>query len=224
VKRENMTPQNGNMSGYESNALSEEAIPCPQPAGFDLATLTIVGNQIEIATPREEAFIVEECRERALLEWAENRVTERRVWSRANEDGNRFDYTFHGAFLIAHLLTGSVEQAESAMLDAIDRWDSDDGEAALFRQVLDTAVQRPIGYALLTFNSTTSPGALLPAELQVVLRLSPHLRQSFVLRILVGLSREACAGMLHVSCARVDEFTCAALRCLALSQTPGSNN
>ena len=196
-----MTLRNANVAVCETDAQAKRAILQPQRTGFDMAKLPLVGKQNK-------------------LEWNEN-LSDARMWSRANED--RIDRTFQRAFLAAHLLTGSIEQAESAILDAIERWDPDDADEVLFHQVLMAAVRKPIEYALFSFDRTASPEAALPAELEVVLRLSAPLRQAFVLRILVGLSRDDCAGMLRLSCARVDEFTCTALRCLAFfPQQPGA--
>ena len=51
-----------------------------------------------------------------------------------------------------------------------------------------------------------SPGSpeFLPVELQRVLRLSTRLRQCFVLRFLMAMPRQYCAGLLHIDAEEVD--------------------
>ena len=121
------------------------------------------------------------------------------------------------AFYAAHLLTGSIQQAERAVLEAIDSFDPHHGNGeTLFRNALQAAVQNAITPMLAAdTKSSEAVGVCLPAELQAVLDLAPDLRRCFVLRALVGLSRRASALILRLSARRVDEYTCAALRCLA---------
>jgi DNA-directed RNA polymerase specialized sigma24 family protein len=113
------------------------------------------------------------------------------------------------AFLAAHLLTANAEQAESAVMEAIASWDPDDDcEEALFERVLNIALRGQPS------DVPDSPASFLPAELQAVVHLSPQLRRCFVLRILVGLSRQACARLLHWESRQVDQYTSAALKVL----------
>jgi len=118
------------------------------------------------------------------------------------------------ALLAAHLLTGSLQQAEEATLEAIDSWNpSDEPEEALFQNVLDAAAREQVDP---NPNKPDSSGSYLPNELKAVLRLAPQLRRCFVLRILVGLPTEVCARLLCLHSDLVDRYTCDALRCLAL--------
>jgi hypothetical protein len=117
--------------------------------------------------------------------------------------------TMTRAFLAAHLLTASAEQAENAVADAINSWDSAD-EDALFSEVLAVAIKdhaRPWSASRASWSES-----FLPAELRPVLDLPPDLRRCFVLRILVGLPEEYCAGLLRLSSRLVDEYTCEALK------------
>jgi hypothetical protein len=120
------------------------------------------------------------------------------------------------AFRTAHLLTASVHQAESAVLKAIDSIDPDgDSEETLFGSTMHAAVG-PVEHKLQsTPNQPASTGSSVPIELQGVLNLSKDLRRCFVLRVLVGMSRQACARLLRLNARRVDQYTCAALQCLS---------
>lgn len=120
------------------------------------------------------------------------------------------------AFLAAHLLTGSPEQAECAVLEAVASWGPDRSEDELLNQVLRAAVRRAAQDAEAPGDEADSSGIFLPAALQAVLRLAPLLRRCYVLRVLVRLPRHVCACMLDLPVQRVDQYTCAALRCLPL--------
>jgi hypothetical protein len=119
------------------------------------------------------------------------------------------------AFLAAHLLTASAQQAESAVLEAIDSWDPDgDTEEALFQRVLKIALRRQSGPAPLSSNLPEAGASLLPPELEAVLRLAPPLRCCFVLRVLAGFSRQVSAQLLDLLARQVDQYTNAAMKCL----------
>jgi len=109
-------------------------------------------------------------------------------------------------FITAILLTGSVKQAEAAVLDCTDSPNLLGTAAAAIRQ---TAV-RPEETA-----DRKAAAELLPIELRNVLRLPPDLRPYFVLRMLMQMTRESCAALLKVDPARVDEATCQAVIQLA---------
>ena len=126
------------------------------------------------------------------------------------------------AFLAAHLLTGSPEQAECAVLEAIASWSPDRSQDELFEKVLHAAVRGAAEDAQSLANEADSPDTSLPGPLQAVLRLAPLVRQCYVLRVLVRLPRKACASLLDLSLQRVDQYTCAALRCLPLLAQPTS--
>jgi hypothetical protein len=121
-----------------------------------------------------------------------------------------FERTLTRAFNAAHLLTASILQAEAAVLKAIDRFDpSRDTDETLFGYALRSAVQSQPGH------QPESTGQPLPKELQAVLNLARELRYCFVLRVLIGMSKQACAQLLGVNVQKVDECTCTAMRLLA---------
>src|SRR5260370_9550538 len=113
------------------------------------------------------------------------------------------------AFRAAYLLTASIQQAEAAVLAAIDRFDPDrDTKEILLQNAIRAAVQCPS-------TQSQSAEALPLPELQAVLSLPATLRRCFVLRVLVGLSRSACAGLLRFSVGDVNGYTCSALQAQA---------
>ena len=118
------------------------------------------------------------------------------------------------AFRTAHLLTASVHQAESAVLKAIESFDPDgDSEETLFQSAMHAAVHGQVEVKLQ--SASNQPASLVPVELQSVLDLSQNLRRCFVLRVLVGMSRQACARLLRLTVRSVDYYTCAAFHSLA---------
>jgi DNA-directed RNA polymerase specialized sigma24 family protein len=123
--------------------------------------------------------------------------------------------TISRAFLAAHLLTASRQQAESAVMEALDSWDpAKDNEEALLPRVLRAAVRAQFGALSSSFNEPVSARVHLPAELRSVLALPPQLRRCFVLRILIGLSQQVCARLLYLRSYEVNQYTSAALKCL----------
>jgi len=125
------------------------------------------------------------------------------------------------AFLTAHLLTGSRENGENAVLEAIDAWDGQkQDEDELFEHVVSASV-RGRG----TAGADHGDVSLLPAELRAVVSLPRHLRHCFVLRTLAGLSQAECARMLRLHPLFVGQCTCAAMKrlpSLAEEATSGS--
>jgi hypothetical protein len=116
------------------------------------------------------------------------------------------------ALLTAHLLTGSLEQAEKATLEALDSWNPDDEpEEELLQHVLDAAARAQVEP---NPDHPDSSGSYLPSELNAVLRLAPQLRRCFVLRILAGLPTDVSARLLGLRSEQVDEYTCAGLQSL----------
>ena len=111
------------------------------------------------------------------------------------------------AFVAAHLLTGSAEEAERATMAAMELWDPDrETQEVFFQNVLEVAAVAPE-----TPDVPCVSDAYLPRELRAVLRLPLLPRRCFVLRIIAGLPPDVCARILQVSASSVDEFTCAAL-------------
>ena len=113
------------------------------------------------------------------------------------------------AFRTAHLLTGTLQLAERAVLQGIDRLDPD-------RISEDSLLQNTIAAALRINSSEPAPAESMdPVEMRAVLRLPEELRQCFVLRVLVRLPRPACARLLELNAGVIEDYTCAALQRLA---------
>jgi len=126
------------------------------------------------------------------------------------ESKRLLERTLGRALYAAHLLTASIRQAEAAVVKAIDWFDPDrDDEDTLFRYALRAAVEAPAEHQM---ESTGSP---LPVELQAILNLTRELRHCFVLRVLIGMSKQACAQLLGLNVHIVDECTCIAMQRLA---------
>ena len=120
-------------------------------------------------------------------------------------------------FWIALLLSTNAKQAEAAVADSIGSL----GPHNLSTDVLLVCVVRlsvqynsalyDLGEA---FNNSLS---LLPRELDAVLHLRAKLRHCFVLRILQGLTAEACSTLLQLSADEVGVSVCAGVLELAKS-------
>lgn len=125
------------------------------------------------------------------------------------------DHEIKRAFLAAHLLTANTEQAERAVLEAIDqRHSAEQTEDAFFARMVTAAIRTQAGYESSSVDNPEPDEWLLPTELEAVLDLSPPLRRCFVLRMLAGLSRDVCARLLRLNVRTVDQYTAAALECL----------
>jgi len=108
-------------------------------------------------------------------------------------------------FITAILLSSNVKRAEAAVLNGIQSMD------------LDQTATSACGEEGPDDNNYEfkAAAALLPAELQRVLQLTRDLRRCFVLRMLVGMSRERCAALLDIDVAQVDQGTYMAVTELA---------
>jgi hypothetical protein len=118
------------------------------------------------------------------------------------------DEALNQAYTTAFLLTGNPAQAEASVLEGIRTMEHDNvSRDALLPGTLTASVASP--------SELQSDVASLPPELRRVLRLSLDLRRSYVLRFLVGLSREVCARMLNRDIHQIDDLVCASARALA---------
>lgn len=119
------------------------------------------------------------------------------------------------AFFTAILLTGSLEWAERAVLEGIAACDLNCKPAmTLYSRTLRAATEQ--GAHDRPLEESESAAGLLPAELSRLLKLSPlDCRRCFVLHILAGLPRSACARLLDLSVYEVAEHTSIALKWLA---------
>jgi DNA-directed RNA polymerase specialized sigma24 family protein len=117
--------------------------------------------------------------------------------------------------LAAHLITGSLEHAEQAVLKAVEQWIPHEESEDKF---LSIVIHEAAGMdASPEPREPIMPGHCLSEELKAVLRLEPLLRSCFVLRNLVGLPSRDCARLLRLLPGEIDEYNVCALRRLALS-------
>jgi len=121
------------------------------------------------------------------------------------DEHNTLDEAFRAAFM----LTGSIEVAETAVLDGIAALESIHaaGEALIFESV-KSAIQRRTSCS----DQCAQAFADLPVELRRLFLLAPFNRDCFVLRILVGIPSATCAAVLRVPVHKIDAFLCAALQ------------
>lgn len=129
-------------------------------------------------------------------------------------------------FLTALLLTGTVERAEAAVLQSIKVLDADDISAEpLLQATVRCSIGLQSGIGGQEIDGLEHGSRILPSELKCVLHLPFQLRHCFVLRILAGFPREACASVLQLKPSQIDECTCSAILRLAelsFSQTMDS--
>ena len=121
------------------------------------------------------------------------------------------------AFVTAFLLSGNAQRAEDAVSESIARMTTGNSSGDdLLQGAVKAAVRRQPGPwgALKQWEPAF---ARLPLELRRVLWLAPHLRQCFVLRVLVGLPGEACACLLNSDADQVDRGASDAMLQLASS-------
>jgi hypothetical protein len=126
-------------------------------------------------------------------------------------------------FVTAYLLTGRIDLAEKATLDAIDAWMPDNESAeAIFGHGVAAALRKRGKRDASGLSRDNVTHLCLPAELRTVRELSPALRRSFVLRLLAGFSREDCAELLGCHPERVDRAARTAARLLPSFQRANS--
>ena len=115
-------------------------------------------------------------------------------------------------FLAAFLLTGSAAGAEYVVQESISNADGANVscEAAFQAMLLAAVATRPA-----RFQQQETELLSLPAELRGVLLLPPELRQSFVLRLLLGLSVSQCSKMLSLDARQVESNAVSAALALA---------
>ncbi|HMF78454.1 MAG TPA: hypothetical protein VK604_22540 [Bryobacteraceae bacterium] len=120
------------------------------------------------------------------------------------------------AFLTATLLTKSIKRAEEAVLDGISALDVDDlpSEKLLLRTI-EGIISGNGALADPAAEEIEEASAILPFELQNLLRMPRRSRFCYVLRILAGVPSESCGAMLHWDRDQVDKCISAAMFNLA---------
>jgi hypothetical protein len=127
-------------------------------------------------------------------------------------------------FLTAILLTANKRRAEAAVLESISLSECEfTSNSALLRGTIKASLAGSDGFDEQAAGELAEAGSTLPAELRHVLHLSQDFRQCFVLRILLGLSGDACASLLGLDVQHIDELTCASVFQLAASDTRLAN-
>jgi hypothetical protein len=100
--------------------------------------------------------------------------------------------TLHDAFRAAFMLTGSIEVAETAVLDGIAASESiHAADEVLICESVKFAIQRRTSCS----GQRAQAFAHLPVELRRLFLLAPFSRDCFVLRILVGIPSATCAAV-----------------------------
>lgn len=122
-------------------------------------------------------------------------------------------------YFAAVLLTGSAEEAEAAVLEAIaslnDVQDMTADERLL--QLGIAAALKP-HHQLRLLNRNDFGTVSLPVELQNVCRLPRALRTSFVLRVLLRMPLHRCVTLLGIEKFQLDENVAAAILLLTLDR------
>jgi hypothetical protein len=122
--------------------------------------------------------------------------------------------TVENAFVVGLLLTGSMKQAEDAVVETID---CSDTKQICGEQLLQGVIRSSLRSEQMVAPeiSEEASSAMLPLDLRRVLNLPRDLRVSFVLRMLLGLPREVCAWLLHIEPEEVRRRTQEAMTKLA---------
>ena len=126
------------------------------------------------------------------------------------------------AFSTALLLTASETMSEAAVLHGIGDLSCDQiSSETLQLEVVKAAIRGSVEFV----DQLTLESPILPLELRPVLLLESRPRHCFVLRVLLGMTREACSGILRLGVQEIDDAVLDAVRTLpslsaALVQEP----
>ena len=116
-------------------------------------------------------------------------------------------------FVAAYLLTGNTQQAEGATVESIQQLDLNATRSGCLSWKAIAASITPGNPD--SEGTPEEASTELPIELLRVLRLSPRLRQCFVLRVLMAMPRQYCAGLLQIDPREVDANSSLAVQQLA---------
>lgn len=121
------------------------------------------------------------------------------------EADNSFGGALSRTFFAVLLLTGSVEQSESALVEGIGAIEGCETPAdELLRNALQAACNNLSEGGEVNGREFENAASLLPPELERVLRLPQKLRHCFTLRTLAGLPASACERILKLGASQVD--------------------
>jgi hypothetical protein len=116
-----------------------------------------------------------------------------------------------GAFLAAYLLVRNERLAEAAVHDAIEALDPDGVISMLPRLAAEAGLKIRLGQP----ERLAAAPAWIGSELRAVLDLSQPLRDCFVMRILLGISRATCSFLTKTDGFIVDRYAGLAAMSLA---------
>jgi hypothetical protein len=122
-------------------------------------------------------------------------------------------------FVAAYLLTGSARRAETAVSESIRQLDVDAtrGGWLSWNAVAAAITQEDADPR----QAPDEAPAALPVELLRVLQLPLHLRQCFVLRVLMAMPRHRCGSLLRIDAEQVDAYSSLAAQELAAPVAKG---
>ena len=113
---------------------------------------------------------------------------------------SRVENTIIQAFWGALLLTGSVEDGESAVLEAIESYDCEEPiERTLLWQVARVCLERRERFLISSTKIQSLLESAVPSEFRAVLNLSETLRRCFVLCVLMRLPLDSCTSLLKMN-------------------------
>jgi hypothetical protein len=123
------------------------------------------------------------------------------------------------AFRAALLLTGSIELAQNAVLDGIAASEVGHIVDDILLETIDAAIQRRAAF----LDQSAQAPSHLPLELQRLFLLAPISRDSFVLRVLLGMPPATCSRILRLGIDEFEDVLCAALQELPFLEARSSN-
>jgi hypothetical protein len=120
------------------------------------------------------------------------------------------------AFRAASMLTGSTVVAENAVLDGIAALEFGNiVDDVLLVETVKSAILRRADFPAQSGRVLSH----LPLELRRLFLLAPISRDSFVLRILLGIPPATCSAVLHLTIDEIEDVLCAALQELPFLET-----
>jgi hypothetical protein len=115
------------------------------------------------------------------------------------------DLDLSPVYLVAILLTGNTHRAEETLTRAIKAMDLTAGTShGLFERTIKAATDMEASFEGADFTAEVLGLLLPPPELQDVANLPTKLRQPFVLRVLLAMSRDSIARFLDLDASAVD--------------------
>lgn len=117
--------------------------------------------------------------------------------------------TIHTAFLTAYLLTGSCEQSQDSVEEAIGRCNTPLDRSELLRNTVRAALRSP---------ATDTDDYPLHPDLARVTKLPNFERRCFIMRCLAGMNTRLVARLLLLKASDVSQYTVAGMRLLASNE------